>query len=189
MHLLLIFLFALFGGLVWRLRGGGFTTLTGVNEGDDPDRLVTSMVLAIPLGFVAMVPCCIDMMGIFLGLLVSGWGPFQSMGLPYAGSPEKSWLRWLPLKLGFAIDTVKHDIVGLMEAGLLLVLPSMLGLLFFGGIGLMPLLLLLMIPLMPLAYLLPRLINLPTIPNFVEGQSWGEVFVGIFFASLLLLTT
>jgi hypothetical protein len=179
---MLIILYAYYGGVIWRLRGGAFTTLTGINLGTDPDRVLFSILFGFPLCFFNPVIAAIVILGIFVALLIDGWGPFQSMGTKYPGIPEMSWLRWLPLKLGFAIDTVGHDIIGLVECGILLVLPIFLGLLV---IGVHAWILFFMALFMPISYLIPRFNKLPTIAKFVGGQSWGEIFTGILLAMLI----
>lgn len=182
--IMLIILYVLFGGVVWRMRGGAFTTITDFNPGTDGDRVFTSIIFALPLTLIDPVFSSIVMLGIFIGLLISGWGPFQSPGIVSPGIPEESWLRWLPLELGLPIGSVSHDLVGLAEAGLLFVLPMFLGLIC---IGVHAWLLLAMSPVFAISYLIPRLITLPTIPEFVTGQEWGEIFVGIFLALILVL--
>jgi hypothetical protein len=186
--ILLSILYVLFGGIIWRFRGGALATILNSKLGGTTvDRIVTSLVFPLPLIFVSNPGIySILVLGIFFGLTISGWGPFQGFGLPSPYAPEKSWLAWLPIKLGFSVDTLQYCLVGMIENGLIFVLPSLIMLLVF-GFGIHMLLLLLMMVFFPTAYAIPRFLSLPSIPKFASGQEWGEIFVGIFLAFVLLL--
>lgn len=171
---MLILYFSLVWAICWRLRGGAFTTITGLNPGTDGARLFGILPF---LGLEYLANWHVAATGailLFLGIITTGWGPFQGMGTVTA-NPEPSWLRWLPTHLGLKENTLAHDFIGMAEAGLLCVLPLALGTAFLswqasilvciGGLS------------FSLAYLLARL-PLPTIPRFAEAQAWGEVFVG-----------
>lgn len=191
-----ITIFLLVPAFLWRLGGGAFTTLTGVNLATDEARLFRAFPgFLVVIGFapsfvnypyiymtVWLVP-----VALYIGVLISGWGPFQGMGLPSPDMPEQSWMRWLPEQLGFQIGTLAHDFVGMAEAGVVCMAPlaALLGILIGfkaaaimlgAGIGFAP------------CYLLARL-NFPTIPLFAEGQSWGEVFTGALIGAALGLAT
>ena len=174
--LILIVAYAGFSSVLWRLGGGAFTTLTGVVLGTDMARMFR---VAIATLFVITLPPFWFVFGwaaLFLGLIIGGWAPFQEMGLQPINMPEPSWLRWLPEQLGLKIGTLAHDFVGMAEAGFFVMLPLALLLAAhreFGGAAVMLAAGLGFAP----AYLLARL-NFPTIPNFAEGQGWGEVFAG-----------
>jgi hypothetical protein len=184
---LLAVLFVLFSALMWRMRGGAFTTLTGLRLGTDAARIfgcVPAMVFGwvmLPVsGWISFAP-----LAVFLGLLTTGWAPFQEMGLQPVNMPEASWMRWLPEHLGFKIGTVGHDFIGMMQAGFVCLAPLAMLMEFTvgpyavfvldaAGLGFAP------------CYLLARL-NFPTVKNFAEGQSWGEVFVGALIGAALML--
>jgi hypothetical protein len=186
---IMILLTGLAFGLLWRLRGGAFATLTGLNVGTQATRIASAVLMAgflylltrhwIVLGFA---PC------LFVGWILGGWGPFQGMGLEADPGfvPEKSWLRWLPEQLGLKPGTVFHDLVGMAEAGVIAMAPSGLFvaylthwtglywlLVVFAGIGFAP------------CYLAARLLPFPTIPKFAQGQAWGEVLTGVLVGAAL----
>jgi hypothetical protein len=184
LFVLFVILFSIYSAVLWRLRGGAFATFLDLNLGTQGTRLLTSFLLGFVFLFLNIHYGITIMVTIMIGLLISGWPPFQAMGQPYPGTPESSWLRWLPTRLGLTIDTVLYDIVGLFEAGLVFIAPTYAALTLQGFNAS----LLLFMPLVfPLAYYIPTKINLPTITDFVQGQVWGEVFVGFFLGLFLIL--
>jgi len=180
----LLYLYPLAGALMWRLGGGDFTTLTGLNFGTDPAPLLRGAlagVLAIKFGWQVGLAA---IGALFLGVCIGGWGPFQGMGLPAPYSPEASRLRWLPERMGFAVGTVAHDFIGMAEAGALCMTPlaallawradwAAVAILFGGGLLCAP------------SYLLARTIPW-YVPKFAQGQAWGEVFAGAVVGAALL---
>jgi hypothetical protein len=186
-HLVELFLYGLFGAVIWRLRGGALAEILNSNLGGTTvDRIVTSIIFPLPLALINPVFASISAIGIFIGLIVTGWGPFQGMGLPSVTPPEQSWLDWLPTKLGLKVQGYLYCAVGMLECGFVFVAPMIL-ILLLAGFGVNVLTLLAMSPLFVIAYSLPRVINFPSIPKFATGQEWGEIFVG-FFLALILLT-
>lgn len=175
---------AIVGAILMRLRGGAFSTLTGIRLGTDTARAIYAVPMGAALAiashhfsaFLLAIP-------LFVGLLITGWGPFQGMGLKAPTTPEKSWMRWLPNLLGLKTGTVGQDAFGLAEAGLVFMLPVALVCGWFYG----QFIVILAGLLWPVAYGIPRLVSLPTIPNFASGQSWGECFTGAFAGIALLL--
>lgn len=171
-------------GVVWRLRGGAFTALTGLNPGTDGARALAAVLIPLMVSYDAGRPeLLILALPLFVGLMLSGWGPFQGMGLPAAGVPESSWLRWLPLILRLPKGTFWHDFAGMAQAGAVCMCFTYLFALRLGhhawalliaGVMFAP------------AYALARL-NFPAIKNFAAGQSWGEVFAGAAVGAGLLL--
>ncbi|HQT62765.1 hypothetical protein [Acidiphilium sp.] len=167
--------------VLMRLRGGAFTTLTRLNPGTDGARggfsvAVAALFLSPALGVT-----------LFLGLIVTGWGPFQGLGLPSAGAPERSWMRWLPERLGFAPGTIAHDVLGLAQSGVVFLAPTA-ALLAWLVSPLAGVTLLGAGPLWPVAYAIPRIVRLPTIPRFASGQAWGECFTGAILGTALILS-
>jgi hypothetical protein len=180
---------ALGAALIWRLRGGAFATLSGVNIGTSATRIAAALLMAL-IFYVAtrsywgfgLAPC------LFAGMSVAGWGPFQGMGLEQDPGyvPEKSWLRWLPEQLGLKPGTFFHDFVGMAEAGAVCVLPSALFVAWLNGWSLAAFLLVIFAGLgFSVAYTLAKLIPFPTIPRFAEGQAWGEVLAGALLGAAL----
>ena len=190
MSVVLAGLFVLFSAVMWRLRGGAFTTLTGVRLGTDQARIfgcVPAMVFAEVMaqnlgvsGWVRLGP-----LAVFAGLVEGGWAPFQEMALMPADMPEASWMRWLPERLGFKIGTLGHDFIGMMLAGYVCMAPLAMLVLLTAGLYGCVVLLLAGLGFAP-CYLLARL-NFPAVKNFAEGQSWGEVFVGALIGAALML--
>ncbi|OYV35520.1 MAG: hypothetical protein B7Z80_18095 [Rhodospirillales bacterium 20-64-7] len=172
---------ALVGAVVWRLGGGAFTTITGWNFGTDPARVLrSSLAMVLPAFGPWFVP---QVLLLFLGICIGGWGAFQGMGLAVS-VPEPSWKRWLPNALGFKAGTLAHDFIGMMESGVSSMAPlaavyvwfdhiAALGIMV-AGLGFAP------------CYLLARL-PLPTIPQFATGGEWGEVFTGAFLGAAFVL--
>lgn len=184
-HFFVWALFSAWCGIAWRFRGGAFTTLTGLNPGTDGARAIGAAMIGLPLALLAhdwrvlaVVPA------IMLGLMLTGWGPFQGMGTEGDAVPERSWMRWLPKHMGLRPDHFGEDFVGMMEAGIGAVAPAALISLWFGagcggasilGAGFIG---------FPLAYTL-ALIGFPTLPRFARGQSWGEVGAGMVLGAAL----
>lgn len=175
------------GGFLQRLRGGAEKTLTGIKVGTQVTRIVFAFAFASMLA--AMIGAAWPAMlapFIFIGVATAGWGPFQGLGLPAPSPPEKSWMRWLPLRLGLPIGSLAHDAVGLMEAGLCFMTPSAAFLWYRVGAH-SGLLCLVAGLLWPVAYGIPRVIPLPSIRGFAVGQAWGEVFSGALAMAALFI--
>jgi hypothetical protein len=182
--LLIILLYNILCGIIWRLRGGAFTTLTKIDPGTDGARAIAAVLIPLMLMCMTLNPL-VPLVGItlMLGLMMTGWGAFQGMGLPPINMPERSWLRNIPLDLGFPENTFWHDFIGMAAAGVVCMLPSMIAALSFGhhawvllisGLGFAP------------AYALARLEH-PAIPNFAQGQEWGEFYTGVVVGAGLLI--
>jgi hypothetical protein len=172
--------------LLWRLGGGAFTTLTGIELGTDTARLfriapALIYVIAFCSPWTLLAPAAL-----LVGLMISGWGPFQGMGLPSPNMPEQSWLRWLPERFGLKIGTLGHDFVGMAEAGMVCMWPLALLVFFPLGFASAAILIVAGLGFAP-CYLLARR-GFPTIPHFAEGQSWGEVFTGALIGAALVLS-
>jgi len=174
--MLSVAILALAGGLLWRLGGGAATTITGINLGTDPARLLRSLLALIFLTALWWPYALALLVALFVGICIGGWGPFQGMGLLAFGKPESSWKRWLPERLGLPIGTIAHDFIGMAESGLSCIAPMILvmaGLGHYAAVGYLACLGLGFAP----CYLVARLIPW-SIPRFASGQEWGEVFVG-----------
>lgn len=80
--------------VLWRLRGGAFTRLTGINPGTQGARAACGLLMAPPLAWLhhdwwlmLLAPA------LWIGLAICGWSPFQAMD---SGKPGD---RWSPLGL------------------------------------------------------------------------------------------
>lgn len=177
-------IFTLFMGIDWRERGGAFTQATGINPGTDGARLGCG-VLSAGVLYLASHQWQAGLLAVseLVGLMLTGWGPFQGMGLEKGQIPERSWLRWLPLAVGFARETIPHDMLGLAQAGIVCVAPSAVICAWVAHWGWRaPVAVLAAGALFPLAYLIAR-IGLPRVPDFAKGQAWGEVGAGMLFGA------
>ena len=185
-----LFFYSLFCGVMWRMRGGAFATLSGVNIGTQCTRVICGLMMARPLFLVVGLWVYLIAFAIFAGLAITGWEEFQGMGTETGDlltEKPKYWMRWLPGALGFSVGTIPYDMLGMAQAGLVCMVPVALAVGFVrpwsamliclgAGVGFAP------------CYLLARL-NFPTIPNFAQGQAWGEVFTGALIGTALGLAT
>lgn len=184
--LALFVLFVIYAGIVWRLRGGAFTTLTGIDPGTQGARLMCGILMAAPLALVhADWRALVLIPAIFVGLASDGWGPFQGMGTENVPgyAPETSWLRWLPLRLGLARGTYWHDWLGMTQAGVVCVVPSAVVVAWVSHWTILPAAMVVACgAAFGEAYTTARA-PLPSIPKFVTGQAWGEIFAGALFGA------
>lgn len=175
-------------GFVWRLRGGALATLLGVHVGTQTTRALCAAaisLMALP-GEPALI-CALVFAALWCGLAATGWGPFQGDGASsrVVLTPQRSWLRWFPRSLGLVEGSMAYDSVGLLMAGLVCMAPLAIVCGYAFGWSLLPI----GAPLVagaafPIPYAIARL-RLPTIPNFADGQSWGEVGAGILVGAAL----
>jgi hypothetical protein len=170
MILFSVLLVLLSAGL-WRLGGGAFTNLTGIDFGADPARGLRACVGFLLSGWVGFL----SVIALFFGICFAGWGPFQGMGLPAPYAPEKSWLRWLPENLGFPAGAFWHDFVGMIEAGVLCMAPVAAVVACWSWPA--AIIILAAGPMFAPCYALAR-ITPWVVPKFAAGQEWGEVFTG-----------
>lgn len=182
-------LFCLWCGFVWRLRGGALATLLRVRVSTDVTRAICSVLIVVALapGVIAPLTGGGLAIALMLGLMLAGWGPFQGMGLENVPGyvPEQSWLRALPRLLGLKVGSFWHDAVGMAQAGLVCMAPAAIVCGWATAWHAAPI----CAPLaagvaFPIPYAIAR-IKLPSIPNFAEGQSWGEVGAGILVGAAL----
>lgn len=85
-------LFAAWCGVVWRMRGGAFATVTHINIGTQPTRAACGLLIAAPLAWLTGDWWLLGLTpAIFLGLVCVGWAPFMAFGEDdnayVAGSP------------------------------------------------------------------------------------------------------
>jgi hypothetical protein len=87
--------FPVWCALLWRFRGGALSALLRFDLGDLPVRLLCAVGIAAPLAILhhdwrlwVLAPA------VFLGIVTSGWGPFQAMDSGKA-SDKSSPIGWL----------------------------------------------------------------------------------------------
>jgi hypothetical protein len=172
--------FPLLSALLWRLGGGAFTTLTGLNFGTDSARVLRStiaLIFPIFFGWYALLA----LPALFAGICLAGWGAFQGMGTETGIVLESSWKRALPNAFGLRAGTFWHDFVGMLLCGALCVLPLtiVLGGLAMTGRNTFPSAMIVWLAGFGFApcYALARLVPWG-IPKFAGRQEWGEVLTG-----------
>jgi hypothetical protein len=150
--------FALWCGVLWRVRGGAWETLLRLPPGTTRARIAVAVLMGLALAAVspefgiAAVPL------LFAGMALAGWGHAMDIGR-VAGN------RW-------------QDAVAMSGWGLVVVLPSAAGAFMLGGAWwlLLPAGLLFG-PIYAAAWHAPRL---PSVPRFAVGQTeWAEVACGV----------
>lgn len=150
-------LFALWCGVLWRVRGGAWETLLGLPATGIGARIAVAVLMAAPIAVglgsfaaLALAPA------LFLGMVLAGWGDAMDIGRT-GGS------RW-------------GDAVAMSGWGVVVVLPSAVVIGCLGGSA-WPLIVAGMLfgPIYALAWHLARLPNpldLPKLPN-IPGFAWG----------------
>jgi hypothetical protein len=77
-RLLLFPILIIWGGVLWRIRGGAWETFLGFAPRTQAARFFTSLALAIPLSIIFMNPWLLLItFTIFLGLISMAWGPYM----------------------------------------------------------------------------------------------------------------
>jgi hypothetical protein len=175
--------------VLWRLRGGAFTALTGVNPGTQGARVCCSVLVAAPLAWLHQDWWLMFLApALWLGLVTAGWGPFQAMdsGKP---SDKGSAITWLLDHVGLRAGVSPwRCYIGMAAAGIVCMAPSgaVIGWdwepirgvsVALGGAGFSPL------------YLAAYRLGLPyTVGGFVDWTTaWAELFVGALVGSLLFV--
>lgn len=184
-------IFIAYGAVVWRLRGGAWSTWLGINMGTETTRVVTGLLFAIPMALVTGSAWLLVSLTLatWLGLSIAGWGPFMTMG-QHETPPKRTWIDIFPMILGLAPHSVAWDFVGMTVCGFLLFTPMILS---FGVIALswwMALIIPVSAFLFALDYLLwSRASNIPSIPGFASGSTeWAEFTAGALVSIALLVT-
>lgn len=179
--ILALALYILWGGVVWRLRGGAFHMATGINIGTQATRLACGVLLAAPLA--PLDPrALLFAPAIFVGLTLVGWGPY--MGLGHSTSDRAPGVMDPILRLRWQTETFWSDFVGLSLCGVLCLLPAMpvavlthpIAVPCLAGAG----------ALFGLIYWLAYRLCLPTLGVWVDDRTvWGEVGCGMVVAAAL----
>jgi hypothetical protein len=179
--------FALWGAIGWRLRGGAFTAIAGLDPTTTGARILFgSAWFALPLvcGFrepdaLLLVPT------LFLSLVGEGWSGYSAVYFTPSGTRRHAVVDDLLDSVRFA-SPLTRNLVGLCLCGLWLALPTGVTCWWLHGVA--ALWLALLGPWMSFAYWLPATIPLPRLGRFaVAGTEWGEALVGAALAPLLLV--
>mgnify|MGYP006286569263 CR=1 FL=1 len=114
--IILSLVYILYGGVVWRLRGGAIGNIISI--GTTKTRIITMTLLTIPLVIYTFNPWyLILILTLWLGLVIAGLGPYFHMGrandgtgwkiVPSRieaegniGTPRDTWMDFLPRILG-----------------------------------------------------------------------------------------
>jgi hypothetical protein len=110
---------------LWRLRGGAFQALTGIDLGTQVTRIICAFGIATPLVWLhhdwwlmLLAPA------LWLGLVSAGWGPFQAMD---AGkfTDKASAVGWLLDRVGLRVGVSPwRCYIGMAMAGMVCMAPS-----------------------------------------------------------------
>ena len=172
---------AVWGGIWWRLRGGGFTDMTGIDPGTGGMRAIAAVGMVLPLAFVSWHYLAL-MPAFWVAWSLAGWGAFQGMQRVYSSRPNP--VARVLLALG--LNGVALCLVGMASEGIYaLVVPSIALDLLHGlpwlplaGVGFAPL------------YLIAQSVRFPDLGRFAApgpGTEWAEVMVGAWVAVAVVL--
>lgn len=174
-------LFMLYGGMVWRLRGGAWNTWLHIKMGTVLTRIITGFLYALPMvlmtsNFWLLLTVTV---GIWVGLMLAGWGPFMTMGTNMTPA-KRTWIDVFPRMCGLKPGTVTWDLVGMMVCGVLLFVPIVISM---GVISLswwmVPVILCAAVAFAMIYLTCSRMTRLPHVPGFASGfTEWAEVGVG-----------
>lgn len=116
---------AVWGAVVWRMRGGAFAAVTGIDIGTQSTRLACGVLLAIPTECIAgdwrLMGLAVT---IFAGLAVVGWAPFMAFGADGNAHVGGSPFERLPAALGIPKASAWTDAVAWFEIGTVCMAPS-----------------------------------------------------------------
>ncbi len=121
---MIVALFARWGAVVWRARGGGLAALAHVKFGTQATRLACGLLLAVPCAVVARDWWLLGIApDILVGLIVSGWAAFMAYGADGNAHVLDSPFDWLPRAAGVPQKSQWTDAIGFFEIG-----PACMGL-------------------------------------------------------------
>ena len=116
---------ALWGAIVWRMRGGAFAEATGINIGTNATRLACGLLLAAPLALLTrdwwlllIAPA------VAAGLMAVGWGAFMAYGLDGNAHVGNSPFDWLPRNLGVRQGSEMTDAIAWWQMGPVCLAPA-----------------------------------------------------------------
>jgi hypothetical protein len=127
MHTLLLFIITfLFGGIIWRIRGGGLKDQFGQSwtlGGTNVTRILCAAIYSAYIFLVFdhayslwyILPLTL---AITVAWILAGWGAFQSIEID--NSYEKSPLLLIPNWLGLAPGSFWSDFIGLLQCGIII---------------------------------------------------------------------
>jgi hypothetical protein len=133
MNVLMGVLFALWGAVLWRFRGGGFVYVGSTQL----VRAVCGVGLAAPLAWLHGWDWLWLAPAIFFGLVLVGWGDFMDMATNLKPKSEElvsPLVRWL------GPGTLLHDVVGMTLTGMVMVSLPAIAVGCAGGTWALPLL-------------------------------------------------
>ena len=111
-------LLALWGAVVWRMRGGAFAEATGIDIGTQATRAACGLLLALPLAILAHdVWLLLVAPDILIGLIVSGWAAFMAYGADGNAHVTDSPFDWLPRVAGIPQKSKWTDAAAFFEIG------------------------------------------------------------------------
>jgi len=185
--------YCLFCSVMWRLRGGAWSTFLGIHMGTTVTRFVSMFFISLPLAWWFSNPWIIPVVvfGLWFGLVLAGYGRFMGMG-DHAHVPPPTWLYFFPRLFGLKPYGVAWDFAGMWFCGVIL----------YGWVTLAAVLasgncwLLLLIPASGTAFALSYLLmswipdaKFPVIKGFTAQvhEEFGELCAGLWTGALLIL--
>ena len=110
-------LYVIYVGILWRLRGGAWATFFGLNMGTNVTRLLTGVLIAVPLvvfgaGSTQIVALAV---AVVVGLMVAGWGPYMNFG----PTTQTSWIDFFPYLLSLTLGTADWCLAGMFSCGMI----------------------------------------------------------------------
>lgn len=170
------------GGMWWRLRGGAFTAITGIDPGTGGMRAIAAVGMTAPLAFVdplwlALAPA------FWVAWSLAGWGAFQSMG----ESPvdKGNWLA-VDLERAGASSSLANDLIGMALEGWMVMSVPAIVVWCLQGVDTAAVVALSGLMFSPIYLIAQRSPRLPDFGRFANaGSEWAEVFVGAWVGLVL----
>lgn len=170
------------GALGWRLRGGAFAGLTGINIGTQWTRCVFSLWMILPLALVDL-RLFLLMPALWVALMTTGWGGYMAVYHDGPNTDPRLGFDWVLRHLHLPPQSLWWNLIGLGLNGLWMlafpagILAALMGWDHAGKAEILGLWL-------PFAYYLAVTAKLPLLGKFVDDETvWGEVFVGAILTS------
>jgi hypothetical protein len=189
MHAMIFAGLALWGGIGWRLRGGAFTDMSGIDPGTQGARvLFGGLWFAAPmLWLTSDLRALVLVPALFLALVAEGWAGYDAVYHEPPGTRRRGGFDWILDHLGLQ-PSLWRNLIGLGLCGIWLAVLPALVCAWIVGIAhwQLTLILLWLGPWMAFAYWLTASVRLPHIPHFaVAPTEWAEFLVGAALLPLL----